>query len=95
MDAILDVLLDYANLIEAGFWILVGACFFGSMLRPSIHRAPQLVAAVNFVFFGLSDIVEYHTGAWWRPWWLLAWKVICVAIMLTQLFLYSRKRRKR
>jgi hypothetical protein len=31
-----------------------------------------------FAFFGLSDLVEVTTGAWWRPWWLLAWKAACL-----------------
>ena len=34
---------------------------------------------MSFFAFGISDFVEIHTGAWYRPWWLLAWKATCVA----------------
>jgi hypothetical protein len=32
--------------------------------------------------FGLSDLVESQTGAWWTPWWLFAWKALCVLGLL-------------
>gem|GEM_PF-3089523 len=35
-------------------------------------------ASVFLALFGVSDFVEVHTGAWWRPWWLLAWKGDCI-----------------
>lgn len=28
--------------------------------------------------FGVSDIIELQTGAWWRPWWLLLLKAACL-----------------
>ncbi|MBE7458640.1 MAG: hypothetical protein KJ057_17160 [Phycisphaerae bacterium] len=40
---------------------------------------------MTFLAFGASDVVEADTGAWWRPWWLLAWKAACLAVLLTLL----------
>jgi hypothetical protein len=65
-----------SNQIEALFWILIGLAFAIAALRQrDVNRNRCLQAAVAFVVCGLSDIVEARTGAWWRPWWLLVWKV--------------------
>jgi hypothetical protein len=34
--------------------------------------------AVALLAFGVSDLVETRTGAWYDPPWLLAWKAACV-----------------
>ena len=67
------------NYIEAAFWVVVGILVFalGRRARPPLNRL-ALPAAVLFVFFGLSDVVEAQTGAWWRPFWLLLWKGFCI-----------------
>ena len=83
-----------SNLIEGILWIIIGVCFLIPLLRPAQRRA-KLIAAANFIAFGLSDFVEMHTGAWWRPWWLLVWKGICVIAMLGLLIAYLRRRRSR
>ena len=31
-----------------------------------------------FAVFGLSDVIEAETGAWWHPWWLFVMKALCV-----------------
>jgi hypothetical protein len=31
------------------------------------------------VLFGISDLIEIFTGAWWRPWPLLMLKGCCLA----------------
>jgi len=54
-------------------------------------RRDAVAAAVAFVAFGGSDVVESFTGAWWRPWWLFAWKAACV---LGLLVLLARRRRR-
>jgi len=67
------------NYIEAAFWITVGAIVAvrGGSARPPFYRLPWLASGL-FVVFGVSDIVEAQTGAWWRPLWLLAWKGLCL-----------------
>jgi hypothetical protein len=51
------------------------------------------VAFIVFVAFGFSDVMEMNTGAWWRPWWLFAWKAACFLAMVWLLVNYRRRRR--
>lgn len=68
------------NLLEAVFWGTVAAAMFKSaILSRSGHFSMLVLAAALFCLFGVSDIVEMYTGAWWRPWWLFIWKGSCVA----------------
>ncbi len=70
---------ETANLIEATLWIAIGAAFaVRALVRRDRWRRTCAAAAVAFVLFGLSDVVETSTGAWWRPWWLLVWKGGCI-----------------
>ena len=85
----IDTLIEYGNPIEGAVWVVIGACFAVSLVRPT-GRGAKLVAAVNFIAVGCSDFGEYYTGAWWRPWWLLAWKMACVVVMLLQLIGHIR-----
>ncbi len=80
------------NLCEGILWLAVSAGFLVALVRRG-DRGAKLIAALTFAAFGLSDFVEMDTGAWWRPWWLLMWKGLCVAVMLTQLGVYMRRQR--
>ena len=86
----------YSNYIEAGLWIILG---IGAIVQAARHRGVArrdlLILAIVLVVFGLSDIVETRTGAWWRPWWLLTWKAACVGVMLALLLTYARRRARR
>jgi hypothetical protein len=57
-----------------GVWIAVAlvVAFAGQT------RSRWLLAGL-LVTFGVSDIVETHTGAWFRPWWMLLWKAVNLA----------------
>jgi hypothetical protein len=57
--------------------------------KTRIHR---VITTLVFFLFGLSDIVEVQTGAWWSPWWLFVWKVSCGLSMIILLWLYLRDR---
>jgi len=83
-----------ANYIESGVWVLVafGITWWG-FKRADWQRKPVICAAFVLVAFGASDIVEADTGAWWRPWWLLLWKAMCI-IMFLATMLRVRKRQK-
>ena len=52
-----------------------------------------MTACIAFLLFGFSDYVEAHTGAWWRPWWLLFWKGACLAVFLGLLIAHYAKKR--
>ena len=81
-----------ANYIEAGLWTAIGT---GFLLHASLKhgRASSLIAAIAFLFFALSDVIETRTGAWWRPWWLLAMKGSCLAVFLVLLARYVTAKR--
>ena len=84
------------NYIEAGFWILVGLICAGYALRRTgLIQRRCWQAAFAFIAFGCSDVVEAGTGAWWRPWWLLVWKGLCLATLLVLLVDYWQRRRTR
>ena len=84
---------ETGNLIEGILWSAIALGFVAALLKPG-WRSAKIVAAINFAAFGVSDFIEMQTGAWWRPWWLLAWKAACVAVMAAQLVLYVRRKRK-
>ena len=80
------------NLFEAGFWVLFGVMLAVAARRKRAVRRLGLVSCLISVLFGISDLVEASTGAWWRPWWLLLWKAVCVS-GLAVCFLAYRKLR--
>lgn len=85
-----------ANLIEAGLWSTIALTLAGfAIARTGRRRRLCLIAAVTFLLFGVSDVVETQTGAWYRPWWLFCWKAICVAAMVGLLVDYRRSRREK
>ena len=89
-----DAFFQTGNYAESVLWGLVAVVFaeYAFRTREAIRRR-CLIAIPVFFFFGLSDVVEVQTGAWWRPWWLFAWKAACVAGMLWLLCDYLRRRR--
>jgi hypothetical protein len=84
-----------SNYIEATLWACIGIGFFLHASRAvGQRRRTSLHAGITFLFFGASDIVETTTGAWWRPWWLFAWKAACVVALLALLVGHLRRRKK-
>ena len=78
------------NLCEAGLWFLIAAVL---MIRPVPKLARTIwrwLLPAAFAVFGVSDLIEAGTGAWWHPWWLLVMKAACVLVFLTA---FSRHRR--
>lgn len=76
------------NFIEIAIWCAIGVVV--AMLawrRTGAARRDGLIASVALLAFGASDYAEIRTGGeWWTPWWLLAWKALCVLALLTLLF---------
>jgi len=80
------------NLIEACVWFVLAAALFVHALRADKRVRPTLfLIVVTLAVFGGSDLVEAHTGAWWRPWWLFVWKAACVLTLLFGFVRYYRK----
>ncbi|MGE3180627.1 MAG: hypothetical protein AB7N71_03290 [Phycisphaerae bacterium] len=84
-----------ANALEAGLWFVIAAAFAGSAFRKrdGRTRTDAIVLAATFALFGISDIVETQTCAWWRPWWLLVWKTLCVLVFFGYAVRHFRTKR--
>jgi len=58
----------FSNYIEAGLWLVLGLGAAVQAVRYSgALRRDLVILAVDLIAFGLSDVVETRTGAWWRP----------------------------
>jgi hypothetical protein len=70
------------NRFEAALWLLISAWIALNAATRWIRKATvpyyQSIAAIAFALFGVSDIIESFTGAWWIPWWLLVLKASCI-----------------
>ncbi|MBC8116304.1 MAG: hypothetical protein H7062_18095 [Candidatus Saccharimonas sp.] len=87
---------DGINAFEVIWWIGCGVVVSAKSLRAeSPHRRRGLLSAVTLVLFGLSDVVELQTGAWWRPWWLLVWKGLCISILIACAIVHFRSQPER
>jgi hypothetical protein len=80
------------NLTEAAFWAIFGLFCLTRALRSSTGRDRMVVTCITLLVFGLSDLVEIQTGAWWRPWWLLLWKATCLGVLALTWGPYLRRR---
>ncbi len=79
------------NLIEAGFWIVFGlGLAIAGLRRGRAIAALGLLSGTILCLFGVSDLVESSTGAWWRPWWLFLWKGTCLSGMVLCALKYRR-----
>ena len=85
----LDPTFIYANYAEAGLWAALGVA---AVIKRNGRASWALAAAL--ILFGVSDVVETRTGAWYKPWWLLAWKAICVLCILIFGITVLRRRRR-
>jgi hypothetical protein len=84
------------NLIEAGVWFLLAlALFFHTIRSEARLRSTLFVLVTTLALFGVSDLVEARTGAWWKPWWLFAWKAACVAVLFFGFLHYRRLAKRR
>ena len=66
------------NSVEAAVWISIGLLLLAGSKKAAVNSSRKGVVALSilFVTFGISDVVEVYSGAWWRPWWLLIWKTL-------------------
>ena len=81
------------NYIEGVFWMTIGIGLgvAGRKTNPA-YKNLALIACAFFIAFGISDLVEAQTGAWWRPLWLLAWKGLCLVVLTCCYWKYRKVR---
>lgn len=72
------------NQFEAGFWFFI-ALVLVLFYRRELPQPWVWLLPLSFAVFGVSDVIELDTGAWWRPWWLCVMKVACVLVFLLAL----------
>lgn len=83
------------NLGEGILWIMIAGYLLLRSRWDRIYRMILIGGSVTFLFFGISDFIEMQTGAWYRPWWLFAFKALCVISLIAHFSLYLQiKRRK-
>jgi len=83
------------NFVEAGLWAVIAVIALAAGIRRRGGDRWRCVGiAAALLPFGASDVVEAHTGAWWRPWWLLTWKAACLLALMLILLDYVRSRFK-
>ena len=90
---ILETVYSKGNYIEAVIWfIFAGGFALSAIKNRDLVRLHRIIATLTFLLFGLSDIVEVQTGAWWHPWWLFIWKSLCVLSMFCLLIFHLKMR---
>lgn len=83
------------NQLEAVLWFLFGVGFaIRAMRKRDGHRRLAMILTAAFLVFGISDLIEARTGAWWRPVWLLILKVVCVGTFAYGLWEHLRLRKR-
>lgn len=92
-----DVPFDVAfNRAEAVVWFLFAGLCLGKSLRSATKaRRALLTLGIALIAFGISDLIEARTGAWWWPWWLLLLKCVSLAAITLSFFSYRRANPKR
>jgi len=78
------------NSLEACFWIMMGLVVLWKSRQNASHARLGTHSAFWFILLGVSDIFEVRTGAWWRPWPLLAMKAMCLLALSICGLLYRR-----
>jgi hypothetical protein len=89
-----DLMFVLSNRVEAGLWLAIALALTVAGMRRSGPRLDLVAAAIAFALFGMSDLIEATTGAWWRPWWLLVWKGGCVLTLIVLLRRHAARRRR-
>ena len=79
------------NYCEAVLWFTI-SLIVGLRLKKTDVKLKKIAVqtSISFFFFGISDLIEANTGAWWIPWWLLLLKALCILSFVYCLFKYKK-----
>jgi len=75
------MLVETFNLYEAILWFVIAVVLFATAIfdkSKSLYKTNLYVSAALFFAFGISDLIEIQTGAWWHPIGLLVLKGACI-----------------
>jgi hypothetical protein len=83
------------NVFEASLWATFAslAAVFGGRVGGMTPRLRASLSA-SFLAFGISDLIECSTGAWWRPPGLLVYKGVCLLGILGSYLALRRNQRR-
>ena len=70
------------NYLEAGVWFLFSLIFIIKSRQDRFNKKIFTALGVTLFLFGISDIIEVQTGAWWKPVGLFLLKAGCVVSMI-------------
>ncbi|GBE16551.1 hypothetical protein BMS3Abin15_00372 [bacterium BMS3Abin15] len=81
------------NFIEGIYWLTLGV-FVLTLLKATPHKYKRLAlfTSLILILFSITDFIEIGTGAYWIPWWLLVWNIICVSGLILSLAWYIKLR---
>lgn len=81
---------EWFNAFESFFWFGVGLI----SLRSGFHSKSHALVWLGFLFvlFGVSDVIEIYTGAWWNPFWLLIAKAVILTGIIVSFLRWRRNR---
>ncbi len=88
-----DQIFTIFNTVEAVLWFFMALYIFYQLLkegRKGKYFKILAVAGTTFIAFGLSDLIELQTGAWWRPLGLLVLKAGCLCVFFLCYLAYRR-----
>ena len=83
------------NSLEAVFWMTTGVIVLRKSRSVPEYQRLGLISFFWLILFGVSDIFEVFTGAWWRPWPLLLLKVTCVVALTRCVLIYRAHQSRR
>lgn len=86
-------MLTLFNTVEAALWLGIGLALALVPRIRGLSSANRAALVVSYLLFGVSDLIELRTGAFWRPWWLLLFKAVCLAGIVTGMTIWLRRRR--
>ena len=81
------------NYIESGIWFVISIGLTIDAYRRGKnddHFNITVIASFAFVAFGISELIEAQTGAWWRPLSLLVFKGACVFTFVVCFYKYRK-----
>lgn len=79
------------NFIEGIYWVALG--IFVLTLSKIIfqkYKKLALFTSLILILFSITDFIEIETGAYWTPWWLLVWNIICILGLTLSLAWYIK-----